>query len=711
MVPISRMAKVLGARPADVLRLGRSMGLENPPRISRNQQARSYITVIRHNWHLLSYEQLLQLLDWTPEQMAYTLREDDFLFIKLGSLKPKCEPLHYQEPGPAGLDGEKKMAQILREEFPRGVMSHGEPLFGFIHDLESRPAYSGPLQPGKGLRYCYSYYALYGDPLLEKEADPYPDGLLARLARAGVTGVWLQAVLFKLAPFPWDSSLSDRYQERLKNLKTLVARAQKHGIRLFLYLNEPRSMPLRFFETHSQLKGVVQGDHAALCTSVPEVQKYIEDSIASICRAVPDLGGFFSITASENFTNCWSHGTGKGCPHCGSRAPAEVIAEVNALFQNGIRRAGTSARLLAWDWGWNDSWAEEAIKHLPKEVTFMSVSEWQLPVERGGIKTEVGEYSISAVGPGPRAQRHWKWAQAQGLKTAAKIQAGNTWELSAVPYIPAVENVARHAENLHKMGTDTLMLGWTLGGYPSPNLEVVSETLECSSGDEAMNRVAIRRYGAPLAEAVVTAWRGFSKAFREYPYHGGLLYNGPQQMGPANLLWAAPTGYHATMVGFPYDDLDGWRAVYPPEVFVRQFNIMADGFEQTLDQLKQAVANVKSSLTNAQCRAVEGECRVAEAVAIHFRSSANQGAFVLARRAVAAAKNASEAKPHIDELERLLKAEIVLAHRLYELQSVDSRLGFEATNQYYFVPIDLVEKVLNCRQLLDEWLPRLRRTT
>ena len=77
----------------------------------------------------------------------------------------------------------------------------------------------------------------------------------------------------------------------------------------------------------------------------------------------------------------------------------------------------------------------------------MSVSEWRLPVERGGIKSEVGEYSISAIGPGPRAQRHWQMARERGLETIAKIQAGNTWELSAVPYIPALENVARHGEN------------------------------------------------------------------------------------------------------------------------------------------------------------------------------------------------------------------------------------------------------------------------
>ena len=71
--------------------------------------------------------------------------------------------------------------------------------------------------------------------------------------------------------------------------------------------------------------------------------------------------------------------------------------------------------------------------------------------------------------------RRWELARARGLRTVAKVQCGNTWELSAVPYIPAVANVARHAANLRGLGVNGLMLGWTLGGYPSPNLEVVAE--------------------------------------------------------------------------------------------------------------------------------------------------------------------------------------------------------------------------------------------
>jgi hypothetical protein len=426
---------------------------------------------------------------------------------------------------------------------------------------------------------------------------------------------------------------------------------------------------------------------------------------------VPELGGFFTISASENLSNCWSHGGGANCPRCGKRPPADVIAEVNRLVVESIRDAGSQSRLLAWDWGWNDAWAESIINQLPSEVALMSVSEWSLPIERGGVKNTVGEYSISAVGPGPRAQRHWEFARKRGLQTLAKIQAGCTWELSAVPYIPAVANVAQHAANLSQTQVDGLMLGWTLGGYPSPNLEVVSEALASGSADLAMQRVAERRFGKPLASPVVAAWREFSTAFSEFPYDGSVVYLAPQQCGPANLLWAQPTGYRATMVGFPYDDLNAWRAVYPPEVFVSQLEKVAGGFDQALVRLKRAGEELTRQISKSERRAFDGELDVAEAAAIHFRSSANQVRFVMARQALLTAKDPSKMLVEVANLERALQEELALARRLHAIQSRDSRIGFEASNHYFYVPIDLAEKVLNCRDLLDRWLPAMRQAT
>ena len=96
------------------------------------------------------------------------------------------------------------------------------------------------------------------------------------------------------------------------------------------------------------------------------------------------------------------------------------------------------------------------------------------------------------------------------------------------------------------------------------------------------------------------------------------------------------------------------------------------------------------------------------AASLHWQSVASQSRFVVARRALAAAKTLAEAEPKLEELTRLLHAELKAARELHDLQVRDSRLGFEASNQYYYVPMDLVEKMLNCQDLLDRWLPAER---
>ena len=246
LVPVERLALVLGARARDVAALARAMGLRNQPRITADQLRRSYITIIKRNWHLLPYEQLLALLGWNAEQLAYTLREDDFLYFKLGGLKPECAPVKYAPPQAEARARERQIAAIIKKGFGEWRSSE-ERLFAFVDELSRKSGRALKSNHSEQPRFCYSYFALYGDPLLDDSADPYPEGYLARLAAAGVNGVWLQAVLYKLAPFPWQAELSKSYEIRLKNLRKLVARGREHGIGIYLYLNEPRSMPLGFF--------------------------------------------------------------------------------------------------------------------------------------------------------------------------------------------------------------------------------------------------------------------------------------------------------------------------------------------------------------------------------------------------------------------------------------------------------------------------------
>jgi len=721
LVPIDRLAKIVGAPPADIIAIGRAMGLGDPPVITEDQQRRSYITVLRRNWHLLPYEQLLELMGWSADKLEYVLREGDGLFWWFGCHKPKVDPLRYAPPDETAKARAAEIAAIVREIFPHGVAKHEDPLFGFVARLSKASHAEGSTHaknPSGSLfspRYCFSYFGAFREPLLS-EFDPYPEGLLALLADAGVDGVWLHEPLYVLAPFPWDPSVSARYQERLDKLKTLVARAGKHGIGIYIYLNEPRPMPVAFFEKYPELRGIVDkgvlaGQVATLCTSVPAVKDYLRDSVASLCRAVPDLAGIFTITASENYTNCWSHYSGNECPRCGKRAPEEVIAEVNALMAEGINRASSACRLIVWDWGWQDAWAEGIIRRLPEQAWFMSVSEWSIPIRRGGIANTTGEYSLSVLGPGPRATRHWGIARRRGLKTIAKIQASTTWEIGSVPYVPVVETAAKHAANLREADVQGLMMSWTLGGYPSPNFETIIKVGQSkqTTVDEAMLVVASRRFGAAAAPVVVKAWKAFSAAFGEYPFCGAVLYHGPQHLGPANLLWGEPvTGYKGLTMGFahPFDDINNWRGNYPPEIFADQFTKVADGFDRAIAELKASIRGVPMDEVGAL--ALSREIDVATACAIHFRSSANQVRFVLARDKLAAAKTAEQAAQPRATIEGILKNEMELAIELHAIQSRDSRIGFEAACQYFYVPVDLAEKVLNCRYLLSHWLPAQR---
>ena len=106
-----RIAKVLRTTEKAVLKIGYSMGLPPKPRLTSDQLRRIYITVIRQNWHVLPHEQLIELLGWDRAKYEYTLKEDDFLWSKLGlGVKPRCGSLLYQPPAP---DTEQRAAQAL----------------------------------------------------------------------------------------------------------------------------------------------------------------------------------------------------------------------------------------------------------------------------------------------------------------------------------------------------------------------------------------------------------------------------------------------------------------------------------------------------------------------------------------------------------------------------------------------------------------------
>lgn len=656
-VSAEKIAKILNTSSENVIRAARDMGLPDY-RPGDVWQRRGYITVIRRMWHILPYSQLLELLDMDEQTLALMLREEDFLDIKLSD-KPNCPPVEWREL----TEDESRKTEKIKEIISALDISGKQP-FDFEFAVP-KLTFSG--KERFSTRMIYAFSGLYAHAFDTDSEEYLSDCQLRAYQSLGINGIWTQGVLTQLSEFPFDPALSEGYEKRIERMRSMTERLARYGIKLYLYLNEPRSMPLAFFKDHADIRGHVKGGDACLCTSADAVRKYLKDSVESICRAVPLIGGFFTITRSENLTNCYSHaGSNKkpcNCPRCKERSVGEVIAETVSCFAEGARRVSDDIKIFAWSWGWKEH-SEEITGRLPKEVILMSQSELDIPFDIGGIRGKVLDYSMSITGPGELAKKEWSFAKQRGLSTAAKIQINTTWEASTVPAIPVSASIEKHMQKLVDEGVEHLLLSWTLGGYPSRNIASAAKYFyeKCTSESSE--------------DCMRCAEKQFSEAFSEFPFHIGVLYSGPQNAGPSNLLFESPTDYNATMTCFAYDDIESWRSIYPVDVFEAQFEKLCLKWEKGLELIPPNY---------------EGEGAVmARAAYCLFRSSLNQIRFIRARDEKRCSDALSAAK---DELS--------VAKEMLSLMNKNAAIGYEAANHYYFSKGQLAEKILNCNHIID----------
>ena len=656
-VPYGKIAEILKTDEQTVRRAAEQMG--HPEYDPGNQWLRKgTVTILRRLWQILNYEQLLQLLEMDEQTLAVTLREEDFLDVKL-SEKPDCAPLYWENLTPEQL----KQTEMIRKYMENVDLSGVKP-FDFSYDVPEL-TFSGQEKFKSRIIYGFSGQYLHAFDMDSREFCP--DSMLEAYQKIGVNGIWTQGVLMQLAPFPFAPKLSEGYQERIWRMQDFAQRLKKYGMKLYIYLNEPRSMPPSFFEKYPHLRGhEARPGKICLCTSAPEVQQYITDSVASICRAVPELGGFFTITRSENPTNCYSHAATPQdctCPRCKNRPVSDVIAETIGCMAKGAHQVDPNIKVMAWSWGWGKD-NLEIIRKLPKDVILLSQSELHVPFTIGGVSGEVVDYSMSIIGPGDRAKQEWAVAKECGLETGAKVQMNTTWECSTIPALPVYPSIEEHMAGIRQEGVSHLLLSWTLGGYPSHSIAHAARYFyeNCSE--------------IPETAAVKQAAECFVEAFREYPFHVETLYNGPQNAGPASLLYTEPTGYHATMTCYTYDDLEKWRSIYPEDVYEAQYKKLCEKWEKGLQLLDGEP---------------DGETvQMAQGAYCVFKAGYNQIRFYRAR-----------AKGDKARMRALAAEELEVTQKMLGLMNKNAAIGFEAANHYYYSKGELAEKIVNCRYIME----------
>ncbi len=790
MVSCTQIARVLETSEENIRGLAKNMCLGEQEGLEPWNR-KGYITIIKALWHLMPYEQILQILGWDRDRLAYILKEDDFLGIKLGGKKPACEKVFYRPFTEKEKAREKEIAKIMKKnvrnfeavkeksmpfdffnlpykpivnvrkneveitsEWCMEVKKSGEELSYYIDDfrkyaydrfgvlfseksdkkivIDVEPAMNSSttrreedheiiiqddmikitgaspvgvmralyflrnLTDGSGTfsfekksyhrktkfqsRILYSFCGLYGDVLDQDSTISFPDELLREYAKRGINGVWIQAILYQLVPFPYDKKMSQGWEKRIENLTILIKRAQRYGIKVYLYINEPRSMPVSFFEKFPHLKGHDNKDGTAcLCTSVKEVRQYVYNAFVRLVTMAPGLGGFWSICMSENLTHCYSRKEIPiNCPRCAKRKAYEVAAEITSVMVNAVHSVDKNMKFFVHSWAFDDFFSKEEIRaflnRIPKESILTAVSETGIPFRIAGRYGCVEDYSMSRVGPGEWARNLWNEAGKAGMETCAKIQVNTTWEASTAPFLPVYEKVIEHILNLSAEKTEHLFLSWTLGGYLSDNLKIASSYFfeeERDSNPDQYLAVLKEEYGV-YSDAVRKAVHFFSEGFSEYPFCLSHIYLGPSNLGTANLFFEKKTGCSATMTAFPYDDTKAWSGIYSEDILIAQYEKLCSLWEKGLDEIKDMpVCEFKDMSYYSYSL---------------FRSSLNQLRYYQLRDSGGDKRKMAE----------IVKEEMELAKSVYQIMVRNCCIGYEAANHYYASKTMIAEKIVQC---------------
>ncbi len=662
IVKTDSIAKILKTSPDKVTEAAKLMGLERLKYEPRWQKD-GYVTILRNNWDILTKAQLCILLEMSEAELEALLRDYDFLGEKLGEQRLSGSA-EYNAPSAEELAEMAKIRSFVNDNYIEPAVKP--------FDFFPYPAKALTLPEKQNIpdRFISSYCAKFNGALLDDELSDYNDEYLMHLKGVGTNGIWLHENLRNLADFPFDTSFSPDYKIRVSNLRKLTERCAKYGIGVYLYLNEPRSLPAKFFEKYPELCGQRTDDgDFCLCTSKPEVRDYLYCAIKELAQSVPLLKGVMTITMSENATHCHSKKWAQGktdCPHCKNRAPEETAAEINNIIARALKDGNGQTRLIANLWGWSGfmGWSEEQTMHgvslLDKNVDILCVSEYSKKFCRGGVDAEVVDYSISVTGPSDISKRTLELAKSRGHRIWAKIQINNSWECSAVPYLPTFSLMARHINNLKDIGISGLMMSWSLGGYPGGALPYCNALSAYGNFDE---KAWYKDTFGENSDAVMHAEKIFSSAFEHFPFSVDGLYFGGQTLGVGNDILTRHNGRESSMVCFTRDDYEKYTAPYGIDIYTKLYTELCEEWEKGLSLIEGLCGNAE----------LESFKNVSLGAYIHFKSA-------LMSAVAARCKRENDKKG----LLRCAAVQLELTKKMYALISRDATIGFEMTNHYYY---------------------------
>jgi hypothetical protein len=586
-------------------------------------------------------------------------------------------------------------------------------------------------RPWMETRILRSFYAPYYKNELMTGEDYYPEEYLNRLAHHRINGIWLHLRLRDIVPSAIFPEFGGEYEQTMPALRALVERAGRYGIKVFLYMLEPRNLDQKdpFWAAHPEVKGRAEGPILegweptfAMCTTGTPTIAWLREASERLFREVPGLGGTFHITASEEHTHCFSHAyapadeeppyEATGCPRCRNRRAADVIAEIISAFEQGLHAVDPTAKIIVWNWSWEGPYGvageHEIITKLPENTILL------LDFERGDVKKILGkdvpidEYAQSFTGPSQRFLRSAGWAKERGMAVYGKFQFVNTHECADNPHTPLPGIVYDKFAGMRASGGSGMLGCWIFGNYPAMITDLAGRLyLEPFTGDRTatLRRLAADYFGAEAVDDIMEAWDLFAKAWDVYPFFIPMIYSGPHVEGPAfpwflepihrpfppSWLRDQPPGDNGLEQIFDADVLwwdECWATLI--ERWGRGLEAMERGFE------KMAAPTVE------QCK----EYGVARVIYHQMVSVRNTYRFYVEREFMLRSDSAEERRAILGRLQKLIREEVGNADECLPYLEADSRIGWHSEAHQYLLSAEEVRKrVADLRKIAEETIP------
>ncbi len=534
--------------------------------------------------------------------------------------------------------------------------------------------------------------------------DEFPDAHLNDIAHAGIDAI----LVFAKGP--------DMTTTGHLDFNDLIDRAAKYGIDLYLF---------------SYLKSLKH-------PSEKDAAEHYDSTYGKIFEACPRVKGVILVGESCEFpSKDLENTTGKpwDTPDDGIRPvkpspgwwPCFDYPEWLEMIKNTVRQYSPEAEIVFWTYNWGCTPEKDRlalINSLPEDITLQVTFEMFEQRKFENAVKPVMDYSITFPGPGKYFISEAIAASKKNIRLYSMCNtSGRIWDFGTAPYVPVPQQWTKRHDAVLKAHEDWGLCGLMESHHYGFSPTIISELSKwrywapAVDARKILEKIAVRDFGKVGAKHAIEAWQLWSDAMNDVPV------TNEDQYGPLRIGAAYPFIFHPDITrtfGSQVIDVPSVEHAHFGGRIVKTFYHPFENEQQSpgairfpieMRALKKVIFKWKNGNKNLE-KALETTPENKQRKA---QKMLGLGKFILntltttlhckqwwtLNQKLISESDIQKALNLVDELESLLKSEIINAEQTIPLVEADSHLGWEPNMEYMTDRKHLEWKIKHSKQVIE----------